>query len=132
MSILSDRLDVKRMIFNEANLLTLSNIMMEPYQIKLIQHLQNINSFEPNKRQSLSLREAVRELSKKIEISKDRNLASRFDNFLLKILQQENSIRMEQPSSLREKDEPETGAVNPFELRLGKKKINKNVYSFKF
>ena len=35
-AIISDRLDVKNIISNEANLITLSSILLKPYQIKLI------------------------------------------------------------------------------------------------
>jgi hypothetical protein len=74
----------------------------------------------------------VSQLSKKTEYDRSSDITSRFDRFLLKILQHEKAIKSDLPNSLRDEYEPETGAANPFELKLSKKKINKNVYSFKF
>lgn len=65
MNLVSDRLDVKKLILNEGNLNALCNVLMEPYQLKLISHFKTTTQ-EQSGHNNLSVDQAIELLKKNL------------------------------------------------------------------
>lgn len=89
MKAIHQRMDIRNIIINSGNINVLSNVLLEPYQMKLISYLKKEEDENTQDVKRLSVQKAVKLLQENIKNDHKNEIHQKIDEFLIKHLDDE-------------------------------------------
>lgn len=90
--ILGERMDVSNVVNNCGNITLLSNVLMEPYQMKIISHFKRGAEDETKLARKIPIEEAVNQLFVNLQEKKGDRIHRNIDIFLLALVTEDKDI----------------------------------------
>jgi len=87
MKVLAERMDVGTIVTSCGNVNLLSNVLMEPYQMKIISQFKKSGGDETKLAYKISIDQAIEDLHKNLRLNKFDKIHKKVDEFLLKLLE---------------------------------------------
>lgn len=91
LKIVGERLDIGSMVTNCGNVNLLSNVLLEPYQMKIISHFKRGKKEQTKIARKLPITEAIQELLKNSKEKKGDTIHKKVDAFLLRMVEEDSA-----------------------------------------
>lgn len=91
MEIIAERMDIGNIVTNSGNINVLSNVLMEPYQMKIISHFKRNDDDETILAAKLPIDEAMRILQTNLREKNGDEIQQRVDQFLLNLIKEDEN-----------------------------------------
>lgn len=89
MEIIAERMDIGNIVTNSGNINVLSNVLMEPYQMKIISHFKRNDDDETILAAKLPIDEAMRILQTNLREKNGDEIQQRVDQFLVNLIKED-------------------------------------------
>lgn len=95
MEIIAERMDIGNIVTNSGNINVLSNVLMEPYQMKIISHFKRNDDDETILAAKLPIDEAMKILQTNLREKNGDEIQQRVDQFLVNLMKEDEKNKNE-------------------------------------